>query len=80
MNEKVIDFLVKNGFTWMEKNSYANDMCNVVYEELKSDNKKIGYYAVSNNNGDTMYSSTLEIYWLIGVLTYYGYIDKNYKK
>lgn len=73
MNE-VIGFLIKNGFDRMETNSYANDKCNVVI------NNNGGYYAVANNLGDVMYSNDLTIYWLIGVLTYYDYIDKNYKK
>jgi len=72
MNE-VIGFLKRNGFERMEKNSYANDKCNVTFEEY-------GYYGVSDNEGNTMYSTNLEIYWLIGVLTYYDYIPKNYSK
>ena len=69
--EEVIGFLKRNGFKRMEKNSYANDMCNVV---IKTDG-----YEVANEFGDAMYSRGYNIYWLIGVLTYYSYIDKNYK-
>ena len=68
----VIAFLKKNGFKRIEKNSYANNMCNVVIS-------KTGY-EVANNNGDTMYSENLQIYWLIGMLTYYGFMDKNYNQ
>jgi len=66
----IIEFLKRNGFEKIEAGSYANNICNVVI--------KNNSYAVSNNNGDAMYSKNLNIYWLIGVLTYYGYINKNY--
>ncbi len=67
----VIAFLKRNGFKRMEMGSYANENCNVV---ITSNN-----YEVANNNGDTMYSDNHNIYWLIGVLTYYNYMDKQYK-
>ncbi len=70
--EAVEHFLEKNGFIKVEENSYANDMCGVVIEE--------DHYAISNNDGDTMYSPNLNIYWLIGVLTYLGYMNKNYNQ
>ncbi len=68
---KVIEFLKRNGFEKMDKNSYANDRCNVVFEE--------NGYSVANSNGDAIYSNDFNIYWLIGVLTYYGFIEKDYK-
>lgn len=71
MNE-VIRFLKNNGFKKIEPKSYVNDKCNVIID--------INGYWVANNNGDTMYSDNFNIYWLIGVLTYYNYIDKNYKQ
>lgn len=67
----VVSFLKENGFKTMERNSYANNKCNIV---ITPDN-----YEVANNNGDTMYSRDLNIYWLIGVLTYYGFIPKDYE-
>lgn len=67
-----IPFLKKNGFKRMERNSYANDRCNVVIHSE--------YYAVSDNKGNAMYSANLNIYWLIGVLTYYGHINKDYEQ
>jgi hypothetical protein len=69
----VVRFLRKNGFLKIESKKYANDKCTVTFEED-------GYYAVANNKGDTRYSNDYNIYWLIGVLTYYGFIDKNYIK
>ncbi|CAL67419.1 hypothetical protein [Christiangramia forsetii] len=67
----VIKFLKKNGFKNMELGSYANDLCNVVINSNE--------YEVADNEGNTMYSKDHNIYWLIGVLTYYGFIEKNYK-
>ena len=66
----IIAFLKRNGFKRMEKNSYANELCNVVFQE--------DGYEVSDNEGNSMYSGDVNIYWLIGVLTYYGYMDKEY--
>lgn len=66
------DFLLKNGFKQDEPNHYVNEVCSVLIED--------DHYAVANANGDAMYSNGLNIYWLIGVLTYYGYIWKHYKQ
>lgn len=67
----VINFLKQNGFELIELGSYANNKCNVV---ITPDN-----YEVANSNGDAMYSKDHNIYWLIGVLTYYGFIPKEYE-
>jgi hypothetical protein len=75
MHKTVISFLKKNGFKRMEKNSYANDLCNVKYEDAG----KYSCYAIVNNNGDTAYTNNISIYELIGYLTYHNFIDKNYK-
>lgn len=67
-------FLINNGFTIGDDvNSYANEQCNVV---ISISNEQ---YEVANNLGDVMYSENLNIYWLIGVLTYYNLIDRNYE-
>lgn len=68
--EDIVNFLTANDFKKIDENSYANSLCNVVIEK--------DHYAVANNNGDVMYSRDYNIYWLIGVLTYYGFISKNY--
>lgn len=66
------DFLLSNGFTEYGHDCYINHSCTItVIDET---------YHIKNIAGDTMYSKDLNIYWLIGVLTYYGYMDKNYKK
>jgi len=68
----VKEFLLNNGFKQKDRtNRYVNEVCSVSIED--------NYYVVSNDNADVMYSNGLNIYWLIGVLTYYGYISKNYK-
>lgn len=66
----VVQFLKRNGFEKTEPNSYANNMCNIVITDV--------VYEVADSEGGIMYSNDLNIYWLIGVLTYYGYINKNY--
>ena len=69
----VIEFLEKNGFVELIKGDYGNSKCIVNIGER--------YYTIINAaNNDKMYSQNLNIYWLIGVLTYYGYMDKNYKQ
>ncbi len=68
---KIIAFLKKNGFIRMKKNSYTNDKCNVV---ILSNG-----YCVADNSGYEMFSKNCNIYWLIGVLTYYDFIEKDYK-
>lgn len=70
---EVIGFLVQNGFSEMEEGVYANGKCNVVIQDDLT-------YAVCNNDGYAMYSDNSNIYWLVGVLTWHGYIEKDYKK
>jgi hypothetical protein len=72
-------FLEDNKFSLLkgERDVYVNDLCMV---RIFSD-----YYQVSSNKWpDTdeygyLCSKDLNIYWLVGVLTWYGLIDKNYK-
>lgn len=66
-------FLKKNGFKRISNNEYGNEKCCVEFSIA-------GWYVVVNMEGDTMYSNDNNIYWLIGVLTYYGYMDKDYIK
>jgi len=73
------DFLEKNEFKYDNLCSWTNDKCTVnvsteyeCYDIIMVD----GIYGWSGR----MYSKYLNIYWLIGVLTYYGLIDKNYNK
>lgn len=73
----VCEFLEKNGFEKrfdyvMGENIYIRGRCSVCIRDR--------YYKVIDKDHDVMYSDDLNIYWLIGVLTYYGYMDKNYKQ
>lgn len=67
------DFLEKNGFEYCsESNNFQNDNCIVCIGES-------GYTIILYEvEASVMYSQDLNIYWLIGVLTYYGLIDKSY--
>lgn len=69
-SNSVISFLVRNGFTKVSDTEYKNDKCSV---SILDD-----YYHIFDGEYD-MYSDNLKIYYLIGLLTYNGYIDKNYK-
>jgi hypothetical protein len=67
----VSDFLLPNGFEFnKEDNTFINDFCSIEIQETG--------YAVCNNNGEVWYSGDHNIYSLIGYLTYYGYMSKNY--
>jgi hypothetical protein len=70
----VENFLIKNGFeNNLHTQIFSNDKCQVTIFDK--------YYEVYTHKYDTvMFSPTLQIYWLIGVLTYYDLIDKNYIK
>jgi len=67
---KTISFLKKNGFERIERNSYANKLCNVVISEKG--------FEVADNDGYCAYSNTLDLYWLIGYLTYNKFLEKQY--
>jgi len=62
----------KNGFLELEPNTFSNNICNVII------NENDGYYEIIINNVGAVYSNDLNIYWLIGLLIYNGYMKKNY--
>lgn len=66
------EFLLLNNFKKIGDNKFINVNCEV---EISND-----IYSITDNEGSTMYSKDLNIYWLIGVLTYYEHIDRNYIK
>lgn len=68
----VIDLLTANGFRQEKHNVCSNKHVDVIINE---DDYEI---FIKENEGSTMNSPTLNIYWLIGVLTYYGWMDRNY--
>jgi len=67
----VAPFLKKNGFKWIYVRHYSNEKCEIHIN-------KNNYTVLSE--GCLIESEDLNIYWLIGYLTYYDLIDKNYKK
>jgi hypothetical protein len=70
-NKYVINFLLLNGFyLTKDSNNYYNGLCQVI---INQDN-----YEVKTGEG-SIYSKDLNIYWIIGLLTWNNYIPKNYK-
>ena len=67
---EIVSFLKKNGFKWVDKRSYANSLCEVYITQNE--------IIIANNNGDQFFGT--EIFWMIGFLTFFGFIDKNYKQ
>jgi hypothetical protein len=81
--EQAIEFLEKNGFKKESEMVWSNKKC-LVYISDGGRFVMEDYYCVTSF-GDTMeseymYSLDLNIYWLIGVLTYYDLIDRNFVK
>lgn len=66
----IISLLRKNGFKCMERFSYANDMCGVVFNE--------DGICIATNEGDEFVCD--DMFQMIGFLTYYGFMNKNYKQ
>ena len=67
----IIDFLLANGFIKAYKNEYINLICSVKI--------KPGRFIIGDSKGET-HTKDLNIYYLIGFLTYHGYIKKDYKQ
>jgi len=64
-------FLEANGFYKRGDNMFENAHCHVT---ILNDCYEITDY----EDDGIMYSRDLNIYWLIGMLTYYGYMKKEY--
>ena len=82
ISQELIEFLKINAFTHTQdtKHNITNKHCHItILEDADEFRGLYRYYCVESELGQT-YSSNLEIYWLIGYLTYYGYMDKDYKK
>ena len=69
------DFLLKNNFFKKDEKHFQNDKC-----EIFINHPYYGIYFTYINKPIEMFSNDLNIYWLVGVLTWYDLIDKNYKK
>jgi hypothetical protein len=71
----VTDFLEKNGFVKSKINNEYVHRINGSFVTIFDD-----YYEVYIPETDgVMWSNDINIYWLIGVLTYYNLIEKDYK-
>jgi hypothetical protein len=76
LNPYIGPFLLNNGFEKKEANIYTNSECTIVVTK--------DYYEVQFIEPDlgevSMYTDSLSVYHLIGILTWFNLIDKNYKK
>jgi hypothetical protein len=75
--KEVIEFLEKNGFNQCGFSTWDNDFCEV---RMTNHNYVVSSFNLSFGEQGFMYSTDLNIYWLIGVLTYYNLIEKDYNK
>jgi hypothetical protein len=67
----VTNFLTANGFRQEKHNILSNEHVDVTINEK--------YYEITiKKDGSYMHSDNLSIYWLIGVMTYYGWMERNY--
>jgi hypothetical protein len=77
LNPYIGPFLLNNGFEKREDNIYTTSECTTIIV-----NKD--YYEVQFIEPDlgevSMYTDSLSIYHLVGILTWFNLIDKNYKK
>jgi hypothetical protein len=67
----VTKFLEENNFIQEKHNIWSNQFVDIVIEES-------GYEVIIKEDSSSMLSQNLNIYWLIGVLTYNGWMEKNY--
>lgn len=69
-------FLLRNEFAQVKENTFTNDKCTVTILE--------DCYQIDWNDsvyGDvTSHTTSESIYHLIGILTWYDLMDRNYKK
>ena len=70
----IIEFLKLNGFKKTGVDRYSLSDCNLY---LHPDNYEVCHFI--NEEEFSWYSSDLTIYTLIGYLTYYGLMDRNFK-
>ena len=75
INPYIGSFLLKNGFKGIGGDSYRNSECTIIVTEDQ-------YEIQFTQEGDevSMYTDSLSIYHLIGILTWYDLMDRNYKK
>ena len=73
-------FLMKNGFKRGYhdeiRDHYYNNRCSIAI----SSSDEGSYIEIYQCKKGSVYNGTGHIYWLIGYLTYYDLMDKNYKQ
>lgn len=80
MIKDVEEFLISNGFEKTESKTFSNGKCKIIINATDEPSDNDHYEIVDIKHDASMYSDNLNIYWLIGVMTYYGFMDKNYKQ
>jgi len=76
--KQIEEFLIKNEFEPKGEDEFFNERCSIVYHKEKHKTKFVGFYEFKFEDG-SIFSRDENIYYLIGVLTYYNLINKNYK-
>ena len=75
MPDDIANFLLKNGFQKISYCKYGNGKCQVHYHVQFGD-ESIEVYDTENDTSWYQYDTI--IYTLIGYLTYYNLMDRNY--
>lgn len=75
-NSHIVPFLLKNGFEKKEDNVYTNPNCTVI---VTGDQYQVIFDYPEVGEVST-YTDSLSMYHLVGILTWYDLIDRNYKK
>lgn len=75
LNPYIGSFLLRNGFKGIGGDSYSNSECTIIVTE---DHYEIQF--MEEGLEVSMYTDSLSIYHLVGILTWFNLIDKNYKK
>ena len=70
INQIVPTFLIKNGFIEKDKTHFNNEKVEIIIHDEE-------YYEIIDGEYH-MYSKDINIYWLIGTLTYHDWMVKNY--
>lgn len=70
IDKSVTEFLRENRFIPQSENVYSNGNCTLTITEQG--------YEIRDMYNNTMYSKDHNIYWLIGLLTYFKFMDRNY--
>ncbi len=75
----VSGFLLRNSFMELNENTFSNALSTVV---IHDDYYQVIFMNPDYNLGDNveMFTESLNIYQLVGILTWFGLIDRNYSK